>query len=424
MTSSATRKFFSAAALATALAAFAAPATLDARPRNGLGEFIGLQKYLLDPYETNGPSVDAYFATVPEYLFANTSTLPFGSMATVPALTSGAEISGILRHLGQPHFLPDNTTAPDREIDTYYGPLTNSRDGLHPALRGEWETYAFGNWNFGEYDNGRNRPDYNYETWGGLAGAQRWLDDERMIGFAGSYNFTRAKIPGGGGHIDGDGFRAHLYAALVPEGQPWWLAFGASGGWLNYKTKRFQTTPAFGEAMNYPQAGAHATPQAYEVGVFAALNARLHLTDDLVFTPFARVNYDSVSVSRFTEHNADAAWRLRVSRFHSDSLQTRLGGGLEYTLRLDSAILAASCSAAWASELAGDDVKVAAAFDDYPSIRYKTKGPQLFGDAVEIAPALSLTFRNGIVLHAAYTLHITFDAQFAQGFSGGLSWRF
>ena len=205
----------------------------------------------------------------------------------------------------------------------------------------------------------------------------------------------------------------------MPEDQPWWLAFGASGGWLDYKTKRTQAT--LPPAAN---ATAKSTPEGYEVGIFAAVNTRLHITDDLIFTPFARVDYDNVSISRFTEHGNDAQYRLRMNRFNADSLQPRLGGGLEYTLRYESFIVSTACTVAWASELAGDKIKVAGALDEIPYVRYKTYSSQLFGDAVEIAPTLSIVLKHGIVLQAAYNLHITFDAQFAQNFSGSFGWRF
>jgi outer membrane autotransporter protein len=369
-------------------------------------------------------SADAHLAPFPQFLFVNSSSLPFSALATSPAFTGVAEVSGLLNHLNQSHFFAADAKGPAREIDAYYGPFTNSRDGRHPALRGEWQPFAFGNWNLGDFDNGRNRPVYDLQSVGGLVGIQRWFDDERLVGIAGSYNYSRAKIHNHGGHIDGDNPRLRIFAALVPEDQPWWIAFGASAGWLAYTTKRWQSVlPMFADPAN-TNAYARSTPEGLNAGVFAAFNARLHLTDNLIFTPFARLDFEHASISRFTEKSPDpAAMRLRIAAFHAQSVQTRLGAGLEYTLRYDSFIVSANASLGWASELAGDDIRVSATFADWGA-GYTTRGSQIFGDAVEFAPTVSIALKNGLVLQAAYNLQVTFDLQFSQSISAGIGWRF
>ncbi|MDR2845479.1 MAG: autotransporter outer membrane beta-barrel domain-containing protein [Puniceicoccales bacterium] len=394
------RHILSASALA-----FAATAPLLARPHNGLGEFL-----------------DFVGHDFPDWAATNASALPFGAMGNLPALTSAGEIGGILRQIDQPYAVPDSANVTRRDVDAFYGDATLSQDGRHPAHRGAWETFAFGQWNTGDFDNAPNRPVYNPETWGGLVGVQRWVDDERLVGLTASYHFARADFhnntPAGivgvndGGRIDGDQARLRLYAALVPEGQPWWLTFGASGGYVGYETKRNSPLDAAGVT-------ATATPEGYEVGLFAALGARLHIVDSLALTPLARVDYNNTSIGKFTEHGSN--YGFRVSRFNAESFQTRLGAGLEYTGEFSFGFLYARCSTVWASELGGDDIKITSRLYGY---RHHVFAGQLFGDAVEVAPSLTLVLNNGLVLQAAYQVQITFDSQFSQNVTLGLGWRF
>ncbi|MDR1497718.1 MAG: autotransporter outer membrane beta-barrel domain-containing protein [Puniceicoccales bacterium] len=409
------RCFLSAATLVTAAVAIAPAPQLDARPHNGLGNYVQLLDAML-----GNPGYD--WNSMPGWYFNNTSSISFGVMGNLPALTSAGEVSGILRQLDSPHYVKPLAQR-RREVDAFYGTETGSLDGRHPAQRGEWQTYAFGQWNFGDFDSSRNRPVCNPETWGGLVGAHRWIDDERLIGASVSYNFARAKLHDGGGRIDGGDTRLRLYAALVPEGRPWWVAFGASGGYVSYKTIRLQADP-FGPLgiETDPNYVAKASPTGYEVGVFAALNTRIHISENLLLTPVARVDYNSTSMKRFTESGAQFAWN--VNRFNSDSVQTRLGAGLEFNADAGWFLLKAGCTVAWASELAGNDIKITSAFANYPGSKHYTYAGQLFQDAVEINPSVSIVFKNGIVLEGAWNLQITFDAQFSQSVSGSIGWRF
>lgn len=393
MTHSAFRSLLLGAALAGA-----ATTPLAARPHNGLGQYL---------------QVIGYDGTWPDWVVNNSSALSFGAMGNLPALTSAGEIDGILRQIDQPYAV-SSTDQPRRDIDTFYGTDTGSRDGHHPATRGTWEAYAFGQWNTGDFDHAPNGPIYNPKTWGGLLGLQRWVDDERLVGATVSYNFNRADIHDDGGRIEGDEARLRLYAALIPEGQPWWLVFGASGGYVGYDSKR--NNPLDGKL-------ATASPDGYEVGVFAALNARLTLAEGLDLTPIARFDYNNTRIGKFTE-GGPSNYALDVTRFNTVSYQTRLGAGLEYIGDLGGDFLHLGCSVVWASELGGNDTDIRNSFVNYPGSKHTIYANQLFGDAVEITPTVSLVLANGIVLQAAYQVQITFDAQFSQTATGSIGWRF
>ncbi|MDR1817832.1 MAG: autotransporter outer membrane beta-barrel domain-containing protein [Puniceicoccales bacterium] len=440
-----------AAAPLSAIATLAlCAATLHARPHNGLSNG-GAGDGFTDLYAAWGVALGEY----PDARVNNASNLAFGSLATLPALTAAGDVSALLRHLDKPHFLGD-AAGTHREIDAYYGPRTGSLDGRHPALRGEWEPFVFGQWNFSDFDRDPARPTYNAETWGAGVGVTRWVDDERLIGVALSRNLMRARLHDGGGHIDGDNARLHAFAALIPEAQPWWVAFGASGGYLAYTTKRFRselfsdTTGDDGVTPLSKQV--RGTPQGYEYGVFGAFNIRLRLAEGLTFTPFARIDFNRAEIGEFMEHGD--GWTLRTRRFHGDSVQTRLGAGIEWQGRLDAlaprhlpaAFVRAGCTVAWASELIGDRIKIRSAyewdsggdpataaarplapdgsFDILDGNGYTTRAGQLFGDALEVSPTIAIVFSNGLTLQAAWDLRVTIDAQFMQSFSGSVSWRF
>jgi len=414
MKSPALLRLLLAASVCALLPDGAAPASALARLHNGLGDIYNI-------FGSGEGTVSPYWEAYPA-LANNASPLAFGSLTTLPALTSASEVSDLLRQLDQHHFPNPRPETIQREIDAYYGSNTGSRDGRHPAFRDSWEAFASARWDFSDFDRAANRPVYDAQAWGAFAGVQRWFDDERLVGVSAAYNFTRARLHDGGGHIDGENIRLRLHAALIPEGQPWWLALGVSGGHLGYTTKRFK--PGIFGSVGDGTDTVRATPDGYEYGFFVAATARLRLWDNLVFTPLARLDFNRSEITRFEEHGT-AEYPLRVSAFGSDSVQTRLGGGLEYSATLGPVIARAGCSVAWASELAGDDIRIRSRLVGAgDSASYTIRSGQLFGDAVEISPSVSLVFKCGLVLKAAYDLRITFDAQFSQCLSGGVGWRF
>ncbi|MDR2983100.1 MAG: autotransporter outer membrane beta-barrel domain-containing protein [Puniceicoccales bacterium] len=360
---------------------------LVARPHNGLWQHEWLMNQLIN------------FSNVPDSIYSNvinnTSALSYVATGTLPVMTSVNEVSAIIRQLDMPY--------------------TNTMLGEN---RPAWQTYAIGQWSTGDFDNDPTRPIYNPESWGGLVGAQYWADEERLVGGTLSYNFSRANIHHNGGRIDNDNIRARLYAALVPEEQPWWAIIGVSGAYNYYDARR-----------NLPLSSEEVTtsnPEGYEVGVFAAVNARLRITEGLQLTPFARIDYNYVHTNKFTEKSNVAdpdSFRLRVKRFNTESIQTRLGSGLEYTKNFGAATLQCAISAAWVSELGGNDIEIRSELVNVPFYT-KIDGDQMFGDGVEFIPTVALVFDNGLMLQASYTVFMTFEAQFTQNVSVGVGYRF
>jgi hypothetical protein len=114
----------------------------------------------------------------------------------------------------------------------------------------------------------------------------------------------------------------------------------------------------------------------------------------------------------------------KVNRFTAESLQSRLGVELEHQSDYGPFFVTASLSFAWADEWSGNDIKITSNFRNYPGLHHSVYAGQLFDDAVEITPSVSLTFHNGLVLQGAWQVQVTFNGQFAQSVTGGLSWRF
>ena len=401
MKSSTSRYFLTTAALALASAGICEP--LQARPHNGLDNYIRI-----------------FGAGLPDYFYTNTSTLSYGAMGNLPALASASEVGAILRQVDRPYYLEKQGTV------AY---PTGTRDGRHPASHGALEAYAFGQWNYADYDNAPNRPVFDHDTYSGTAGLQRWVDGEHLVGFSASYTDVHARIHNnggyGGGKIDGENTRIRRYTTLAPEGQPWWFTAGISAAYVEYNTRRDYADifGAFREGGSLSAATATATPQGYEVGLFAAFNARIHLTEELSLKPLLRVDYTSVSMAKFGEKGG-TEFSYFVSRFTAESLQSRLGIELEHQSNYGPFFLTASLSILWADEWSGNDIKIRGDFRNYPGLHHSVYAGQLFNDAAEITPSVSLTFRNGLVLQGAWQLQVTFNGQFAQNVTGSIGWRF
>lgn len=378
MTSYFPRQFF----LGATIFAFAATPPAFARIHNGLGEFI--QLFSLTP------------DTAPR-VFNNASVLSYGSMGNLTALTSLGEVDGILRQLSLPH-----ADVPGTE--------------QHRSRQGNWEIYTLSQASVGEFDTANDRPVFDPEIWGGGVGGHLWTDDERLAGITLSCNETRARIHDSGGHISGEQARVRIYAALIPQSQPWQVALGVSGGYVSHDVRRFSPLNNADEVIK-------ASPNGYEVGIFGVFKARLTLADGLALTPLARIDYNNTCMNNFTERGA-GAWLQDVNRFNAESIQTRIGTGLEYTLDMGSARLHTAIAVAWASELGRNKIKLTSTFIGEPFSRHHVYAGQLMGDAVEISPSVALVFRNGFTLQAAYQVQITFDAQYSQNVSASAGWRF
>ncbi|MDR2513298.1 MAG: autotransporter outer membrane beta-barrel domain-containing protein [Puniceicoccales bacterium] len=390
------RLFLSSATVAL----FTSTPSLEARPHYGLGEFIFLTAGL----------------NLPDWSMNNSSVLSYGSMVNMPALSSIGEIGALLGQLDQPYHA--NTTTFAREVDAFFSEHTGSRDGHHPVNRDAWETFASGQWQSSSPDSGNSRPIFDSRSWGGLIGIKRWVDDERFIGLTASYASTQTTIHNDGGQTDGENFRLRLYTALVPEGQPWWLVFGVSGGYVSYDTLRNMPlgNSTFPDEVT-------AKTNGYEIGLFAAFFTRLHISESLAFTPFARIDYDNVSINKLTEEGSD--YNYALNRFNAYSCQTRIGAGLEYASEFSFGFIKANCTVAWASELANDNIKLTARFASLSGYtRHHVYANQLFHDAVEFTPSFSLVLKDSLVLQLSYQLQLTFDAQLSQTGTASIGWRF
>jgi uncharacterized protein YhjY with autotransporter beta-barrel domain len=405
MKSSFSRRLPSALALAFAAAGFCTP-LLHARPHNGLDNYIRF---------FGGGGED--------WFYTNTSTLSYGAMGNIPALVSAGEVGALLRQIDAPYYIEKPNSVPFP---------SGSRDGHHPASFGTWEAYAFGQWNYANYDNASDSPVFDPQTWGATIGLQRWVDGEHLFGFTASAVEAHSRIHDnggyGGGRINGENYRLRFYTALAPEGQPWWFALGASGAYVEYDTRRdyadiLSSFPISSDTV-VPHSSASASPQGYEVGLFAALNARIRLTEEITLKPLLRVDYTSVSIAKFRERG-NGEFAYKVNRFDAESLQSRLGAALEHQSDYGPFYLTAACSVVWADEWSGNDTKITGSFANITgNTRHSVRAGQLFSDAMEITPSLSLTFRNGIVLQGAWQLQVTFNGQFAQTVTGSFGWRF
>ncbi|MCR5184069.1 MAG: autotransporter domain-containing protein [Opitutales bacterium] len=187
----------------------------------------------------------------------------------------------------------------------------HSEDGIH--VEPNLQSFATMQYESSVNRRGRSSPTFDYRSLGATAGFYSWLDDERLAGMSLSLYAASAWAHGyGEDQTDDAAFRLRVFGGMMPAWASWNLIFGASAGGHYYDIRR-PTALGINKAKE----------RGFDMGFFAAWNARYEIGGDWALSPFVRLDFNYARVDTVREHGSLSA--LELGNFGYASWQTRLG---------------------------------------------------------------------------------------------------
>jgi outer membrane autotransporter protein len=286
----------------------------------------------------------------------------------------------------------------DHQRTVFLDALGERRDGLHPAPTERERETGSGTtlWSralatSARLDSAEEVTGYRSTSWAGMAGADRRIDDDFMLGVGGAYLTSRLEWQDAGSSKGSvETAMLGVYGAYTPgrvflNGQ---LAGGMSWGEIDRRIAVADSglLPGLSTAMDRTAKG---KPRA--AAASARLDAGVRIAGAGVqFRPFVGLHYAFVDRPGFAEHGADAL-DLTVAGWSGHSLRSRLGLAASYELAttgpvawsLDGRLL-------WSQRLSASSTDLSAGLSGQPgSFTVSAAGEPSYA----IQPALGLSGR-------------------------------
>lgn len=231
-------------------------------------------------------------------------------------------------HLAEPERIA-NTLVSAGDSVLHFGQLAENQAMLRP--RGTTRTWSSALSSFHRLDNQPGRTGYQHETWGGAVGVDYAFTRRTVAGVAFGCSWGKNKARKGtdfydGGRIDQNGQMLGLYGThqFRTKGimDAVKLSVFASHGWFDNKSRR-------SGLRNNPTARAGWDSTAWALG--ATLSRDITTDREVVFTPFAGLEYTRASMEDFTER-ADADQARYTTQQDFSRLAFKAGAGIRKTM--------------------------------------------------------------------------------------------
>jgi uncharacterized protein with beta-barrel porin domain len=290
----------------------------------------------------------------------------------------------------QSQFAPAPTGSKGGMFDSKSG-LSDSKSGLTeqnamtPQNR-SWGVYLEGTDASASVDRSATAGGYEFDTRGVTLGADRRVNDNFLFGILGSYNSLDANFSSGGG-IEGESYKAAIYATLFKDG--WFVDALIGAGRNSYDTSR-PSLLGFAEA----------SPDGWELDTM--LNAGYDIQrGNWTITPTASAAYTRVTLNSFTETGSLSP--LRFPTQTQDSLRTDLGVKVAYSANFNNGmVLTPQVRVAWQHEFLDSTQSIASGFVGFPGSSFNTYGPDIDRDRLMLSAGLNVQFTPTLNAYAYY----------------------
>ena len=244
-----------------------------------------------------------------------------------------------------------------------------------------------------------------------LAGVDAKIGDHASsIGALFAYNNADATRGSDGSHATIESYSGGIYGSYHQDG--FYLNGLAAYTRNNYDSMRNILIPGFGSAASGSTNGNQAT-----VNLDGGYD--WHATDRLTAGPIAGLQYVHLDISSFSENGAGAA-NLAVGSQVMDSLQSRVGGRIDYHLLTSTySSFAAELHAAWQHEFLDDSRGIGASFINSGLTPFSVQTTAPLRDAAVVGVGLNFTFHERLTLFADYELLMWRASTFEQTINGG-----
>lgn len=246
-----------------------------------------------------------------------------------------------------------------------------------------WSFFMEGTGGSASVDNSANATGYDFDTVGGSLGADLRVSDHFNIGLMGSYGKSDASLVNGGS-IDGESYKAAVYATMYQDG--YYLDGLIGAGYNSYDTKRAALL-GFAEGDT----------DAWEID--AMLNAGYDIRQgNWTFGPTASAAYTRMMLDGFSETGSLAP--LSYPSQHQESLRSELGGKVAYNLVLDGIVITPQVRLAWQHEFMDSTQSMESGFGGGST--FLVNGPHMDRDRIVLGAGLTAQLSPTFSIYAFY----------------------
>jgi uncharacterized protein YhjY with autotransporter beta-barrel domain len=310
--------------------------------------------------------------------------------------------AALRRQLGLPDIQDDHSLAAvPRALDSVSGLADAAPVVASGKPQGQGGVSPLGVWTAGAIDWGRRdargQRDYRFST-SGVSGGVDWrLSDRLVLGVGGGYGLDRSKVGSEGSLSRGETYVGAVYGGwrgsdkLVIDGV---LGYGA----LAYDSQRWSGDA--GRMLVGDRSGAV---------LFGSASVALEQAHKaLSWSPYARVQFNTVRLDGFTERGSDL-YALRYSGLESRSLSSVVGASFDWAIQGHDGTLAANLRVEWRHEFAGTNNQTVAYADWAASPDYVVGLERWARDNASLTTGLEWRGVSGWSLGAQYNGEVGSD---------------
>lgn len=244
---------------------------------------------------------------------------------------------------------------------------------------------------FGNIDGDRNASGADYQSGGIALGAEADVSERVTVGAALAY--TRSDVDMRRAGIEIDSYQAAFYGNWQ-RGDTY--VRGSTG--LGYH----DTSASRRLSLGGLEHNARANYDGWTAALSLEAGKAITLSESVVVTPLAGIDYVHVTRSRFTEKEGGDT-RLTVSSDHFDSLQSVLGARVQSNLFADGERRVSSyLEAAWLHEFADRGSNLRAGFATAPDSDFRIFGPRTDRDRARVGAGIKAQMTETLDLELAY----------------------
>ena len=265
---------------------------------------------------------------------------------------------------------------------------------------------------FVDHDDSIDSPIYDSSSFGVMAGAYSWIDEERIAGATVAVHRGSAQTHGyKKGTLEDNALRMRAFVGFMPKNSDWSLLFGVSAAGHYYDLNR-ETDTGTNRADEF----------GLEAGFFAAWSYRDALGDNWFFTPYARFDFNYVRVDTVRESGSASA--LEVDAFGYASYRLRFGSGVEKKILKEGGTeMVVGLDFGCVAEL-GRDSYISSNFKNFANSKTTVRGAAEDRFSFEFTPRLTYRLDAHWVVEAAYNLQFSVDNSSSAAFTLGVRTTF
>lgn len=250
---------------------------------------------------------------------------------------------------------------------------------------------------------------YDFNTYGAVAGFDVKPDDFSLYGFMVGYDYGSATLHNGGGKIRSDSLRATAFSSHLLGDGSLFLDLGLHFGLNDYEVdRRTLVGNAEGDTSGW-HAGASAM-----LGKGFLLKKNKDLT--MLVTPYVGLSYLFTKVDSLDESGESG---LDVDSFDAQSVRGSIGATVDWKFPLGDWETRISLDAAYHHEFIDDEADIEAKFKQYDAPAFKVSGAVGSSDAFSLAPSVTIDLSERASISFGYALQYGTDEQINHNFNAG-----